>query len=70
MERLHQFMQENDLSQAELARRLGCSDELISMVLSGKRTLTNNLRWRFAEVFGFDTAQRVFGSEPLTEQAA
>jgi transcriptional regulator with XRE-family HTH domain len=70
MDRLRQFMQDHDLSQAELARRLECTDELISMVLSGKRPLTNNLRWRFAKVYGFDTAQQVFGSEPLTEPAA
>jgi plasmid maintenance system antidote protein VapI len=65
MEQLRQFMQEHNLTQAELARQLECTDELISMILSGKRPLSNNLRWRFGKVYGFDTAERVLGVDPL-----
>ena len=41
------------------------------MVLSGKRKATNNLRWRFGKVYGYDTADRIFGVDPLnhTSQA-
>lgn len=61
MDRLYKFMQERGFSQSELARQMGYTSELISMMLSGKRPISNSFRWRFGEVFGFEIAQQVFG---------
>ncbi len=64
MEQLARFMQERNLTQAELARQLQVTPELVSLVLNGKRPITGTFRWHFGQAFGFDTAQQVFSVEP------
>lgn len=62
-ERLRQWMTENGLGNTELGRELGFTREFVWQVANGKREVTGEFRWRFAERFGWDEAQALFGAQ-------
>jgi transcriptional regulator with XRE-family HTH domain len=64
--RLQSWLETNHMKQNDLARDLNVSEALVSRVMSGERPATGTFRWRFAEQFGYDTAQTVFGEEDQT----
>lgn len=55
------FLSERNMSQAELARQLAYSPDLINLVLRGHRKPSGTLRWKFANVYGLAAALAVFG---------
>jgi transcriptional regulator with XRE-family HTH domain len=61
--RLNQFLDEREMSAAELARQLEVSESLVSLVINGKRRPSGELRYRFAVKFGLGKAQDVFEAD-------
>jgi transcriptional regulator with XRE-family HTH domain len=63
------WKEQQGLSVTELARRLGLDPGYISRILNGERPVGDAFVGRFAQVFGFDEAARVFGAagEPSAE---
>jgi transcriptional regulator with XRE-family HTH domain len=59
-ERLQVWMVARSLTKSELARQLGVSLALVSLVLSGKRRPSDRVMWRFAQVYGHEAARVVF----------
>lgn len=66
---LRQFMTERQLTQVELARRLGMSESMIARVLSGERSASGGFGRRFIETFGLDTYRQVFHYANETQPA-
>lgn len=65
MNQLRSFLSERNMTQTELAERLDFRSSYISMIISGKRPLTDTFRWRFMQAFGADPANSVLEqSEP------
>ena len=52
MNRIKEFMDERHMSQAELARQLGISEGMVSLLIHGKREVSDAMRWRWQETFG------------------
>ncbi|MBI1298950.1 hypothetical protein GC175_28805 [bacterium] len=53
-----------ELSRQELADRMRFTYEYISMVLAGRRTVTDGFLGRFVRTFGWEAAITVFGHTP------
>lgn len=75
MQRIRQFLADQNMTQREMALRMGISEEHLSRVLNEKTPLSASFIGDFAAVFGFESAQRVFGNEqhipvPCEEQPA
>lgn len=62
-ERLRRWMEEHGFGNTKLGRELGFRREFVWQVVNGKREVTGEFRWRFAERFGWDEAQALFGDE-------
>ena len=60
-ENLKTWLEKQNITQAELAKRLGHSFEYVNRVVNGKMPITDAFRWRFAQAFGFDVAEQLFG---------
>ena len=59
------FMDENGLSQADVARRLGYQQSHVSMVINGQRRVTDGFRYRWLEAFGAKALSHLNGdAEP------
>lgn len=65
MNTITKFMEENNLSQAEVARRLGYQQSHVSMVISGQRRVTDGFRYRWLEAFGAKALRYLNGNEPV-----
>lgn len=48
IDRLHKYMRDNDLSQVEFSKKIGCTKAYISMLLAGKRNPSSNFMERLA----------------------
>ncbi len=59
----------HDLSQKELAEKLGISKSYISEIESGKKTPTIELLNRYSEVFEIPTSSILFFSESLNNDS-
>ena len=53
-----------NLSRQQLADRMHFTYEYISMVLAGRRTVTDGFLGRFVRTFGWEAAITVFGGTP------
>jgi plasmid maintenance system antidote protein VapI len=62
MKTIREFLKQRSITAAELARILGYSPVHVRFILIGKRPITNDFRWRFAQAFGFDVAAEIFGN--------
>lgn len=52
MHTIKAFLREKEMTQAELASKLKLGQPYVSMVISGKRPITDTFRWRWVEAFG------------------
>ena len=66
-ENLKTWLEKQNITQAELAKRLGHSFEYVNRVVNGKMPITDAFRWRFAQAFGFDVAEQLFGDGERAE---
>ena len=60
MEELRKWMEQNKVSNSDLAERLGLSYNYIYLIVNGQRDITDTFRWRFAQAYGYDEATRLF----------
>lgn len=58
---LAEWMERNGYSNRTLAEALGFSYDLLYKVTSGERPVSEGLRWRFAQRFGWEEAVALFG---------
>ena len=63
MQQLQEFMDSRQLSKTQLAQTLRMDYGLIWRVVHGQRKPSARFRWRFAEAFGFEVAQKVLGND-------
>lgn len=64
------FMQERGFDFESLAAATGDSRSSIYMITRGGRPVNDAFKWRFAQAFGWEEAERLFGKpiqEPATE---
>lgn len=59
-ENLRLWMEKHGYSPRELGKELGLSKGLIVKCLAGERSITGNFKWRFAQRFGWETAEELF----------
>lgn len=60
MEELRKWMEQNKVSNSDLAERLGLSYNYIYLIVNGQRDITDTFRWRFAQAYGYEEATRLF----------
>lgn len=61
LEKLRQFINERHMTQTELGRRLGYkSPTYMNKVFAGQIGVTGEMKWRFAQAFGAETAANLF----------
>ena len=58
---LRQFIDERELTQAELSRMLDVSEALVSLYVNNEREPSDSFRWKFYQKFGAEAAETVFG---------
>lgn len=63
MERLRNWMDKQNMNQVDLARAMNISESAISLVLSGKRELSESFIGRFFLAFGPAATCEVFDHE-------
>jgi transcriptional regulator with XRE-family HTH domain len=59
-DKLRQFLKQTGMTQRDLAAALDMSEEYISRILNEKAPITPSFKGNFADVYGYETAQRVF----------
>lgn len=64
--RLQEWIKENDFTLSDFGKEVGFHRSTISLVVNGKRPITNNFRWKFREAFGEDVANNIFHSPGAT----
>lgn len=60
-EALVTWMDEHNITSSQLARATGFTYVYIYMLRAGDRVPTESFKWRFANAYGHDVAQRLFG---------
>lgn len=61
MEEVKLWLRARHMTQGDLARALGFATAHVNRVLNGKMVLSDRFRWRFAELYGYDTARELLG---------
>ena len=54
------------LTDRQVSAALGVDPSYIWMIRTGKRDMSDSLKWRFGEVYGFDLAVKLF-EEAVTD---
>lgn len=69
-ERVQHWMETNDITIKALAEQMGLSYDGVYVIVTGRRPMNGSFKWRFAQAFGWDTAQTLFNlpSQPQQEQ--
>lgn len=62
MEKLREFLKQRNLTQRDLAERMGISEEYLSRMITGKHSVTESFIGRFFRAFGPEDTQTVFGT--------
>lgn len=65
---LRQWMQEHGMTQLALAEQLGVTPQHFNRVINGKEKLSGQIRWDFANRYGFELARELLG-ETIEEPA-
>ena len=60
-ERLASWMIGQQMTDAELGAKLNLHPTYVFMMRKGDREISNGFRWRFAQAYGLDMANRVLG---------
>lgn len=68
-EALKKYFYEKGLSQAEIAEKLGCSQQHISMYINGKRPFGLKQAQKWSDAFGFRVNWLRTGEGPMFESA-
>jgi transcriptional regulator with XRE-family HTH domain len=63
MNKIKDFIAQRELSQVQMARDLGYSEEYLSRVINGKSNMTDAFRWRFLEVYGITAMGALNGDD-------
>ncbi len=66
MNKIKVFMQTTDMTQTEIAARLGYKPSHVSMVINGKRRITDGFRYRWQEAFGSGALRYLNGDDDAT----
>ncbi|NOZ27991.1 MAG: helix-turn-helix transcriptional regulator [Chloroflexi bacterium] len=61
MSNIKVWLEQQSMTQAELARRLRISPSYLNDIVKGRAEITDTIKWRFAQAFGFDVAAELFG---------
>lgn len=67
MNAIKEFLDQNNMTQAELAARLGYNETYISLIVNGHRTPKDAFRWRWAQAFGADSVAVLNGDDATQE---
>jgi len=62
-EKLRAWMIENGYTNSSLAKELGWSYDYIYKIIN-ERPIPDSFKWRFAQRFGIDAANRIFDVSP------
>lgn len=68
MNTIKTFLHERNMTQTELADKLGVQPSYVSMIISGDRAVSDAFRWRWMQVFGAE-AVRVLNGDGHTQEA-
>lgn len=68
MNKINQFLKDKDMTQGQLAERLGYDLSYVNQIINGKRKPTDAFRWRWMEAFGAE-AVRVLNGDGHTQEA-
>ena len=60
MDKLNAWQQIEGLSDAQLAKMLSVDRSYIWQMRTGKRAVTDAIKWRFARRFGYELAVKLF----------
>ncbi len=63
IERLQAWMEAKGYTMKSLAREMRLSYLAVYTIMVDRKKVTNNFRWRFAQRFGWQEAQKVFSTE-------
>ncbi len=63
MNKIKDFIAQRGLTQVQVARDLGYSEEHLSRVINGRETLSDAFRWRFLEVYGITAMSALNGED-------
>lgn len=64
---LKQYFKTQNLSQSEIAEKLGTTQQVVSMYISGKRCFGKNAATKWYDAFGFRIGWLISGEEPMFE---
>jgi len=67
IERLKAWMDTKDITMKSLARKMGISYLSVYTIIAKRQSLTNNFKWRFTQVFGWETARELFDQTQAEE---
>lgn len=61
--RLHAWMEKHAYTKRQLADRMGMSYDGVYQTLKVRKSCSPEFKWRFAEAFGWEEAQSIFGTQ-------
>lgn len=67
MNKIGEFINERGYTQAELARLLGVSEAMVSLLVHDKRIVSDAMRWRWQEAFGAGALRYLKGDDNVKE---
>ena len=67
MNKIKEFLAQNDMTQAELAAKLKYNETYISLIVNGHRTPKDAFRWRWQQAFGKASLKVLDGDGPAQE---
>lgn len=68
VEQFRFWMDQNGIQLKSLAEKMKMSYLSVYIILVKRKSITNNFRWRFAQVFGWETARELFEQPAETER--
>lgn len=60
VERVKNWMKQSGIQLNSLAQKMNMPYLSVYMMLVKRKSITNNFRWRFAQVFGWEVASELF----------
>jgi plasmid maintenance system antidote protein VapI len=69
-ERLVQWMKIKGLNAYALAKATGDTTSTVSMIVNGKRSVSDAFKWRFRKAFGDSEATKLFDARPIISSYA
>jgi len=63
MNKIDEFLAEKNMTQTELATRLGYDLSYVNQIINGRKRITDAFRWRWQEAFGAKAQSYLNGSD-------